>query len=165
MSQDNNKKKFLKLGVTFIGTAIFTLVSIMAIMYARQRFDSNIPEAGTSQDSEIVKKNDGHTASMRYSGHITIKPDEELIDLYFENPIRSRKSILLKIVGDINGKNITLAETEKILPGEKITSIKYKADKNIEKGQYLGKFELYFYNEEGQEEIVNSSMNINITVE
>ena len=164
MSQDTNKKKFLKLIAIFIGVAIFTLILIMAIMYIRQILDGSKPEPNATESSEAIKKNDDYTASMRYSGHVAINPDEGLINLYFENPIKSRKSIVLKIVGNIDGEDITLAETEKILPGEKIESIKCTNDKKLEKGQYTGKFELYFYNEKGEEEIVNSSIDINITV-
>ena len=103
--------------------------------------------------------------SLRYAGYVTLHSDESYISLNFTNPIKSRKSLSLDIVANINDEDIVLAITDKLNPGDSIETVEYKLERNIPKGSYNGKFVVHFYNEDsGDEEIVNSEVEINVYV-
>lgn len=158
-----NKNSF-KIVAIFIGVAVATMILIMAGTYLAQRFDKGEPDGGSPEVVEDVVKNDDKTASMEYSGYITINTEENNIKLYFKNPIRSQKDIRIEAIGEVDGEDIKFFETGKIHPGEKIETIEYKSDKKIDTGRYEGKFIVHFYNDQGKEEIVNSEIKINIYV-
>ena len=160
------KNGHLKLPVVFVIVAASTLVLIMAGAYIYQLFNKKDEPTQSSYSSseQDVEKNDEYTASMEYSGNVTINSDDGSIKLYFKNPEKSRKTVSLEIVGDINGQNTSIAEVKEIIPGEEIRNLQYDPSKGIEKGKYQGKFILHFYNDEGIEEIINSAIVVNIIV-
>ena len=112
----------------------------------------------TSEESGTVD------ASLQYSGYVTLLSEEDLITLNFTNPARSKKTLSLEIVANIDGEDIILAKSDKIKPGYKIDSIKYEPSRQIEKGNYKGYFLIHFYGDNDKEEIVNSRVAINIYV-
>ena len=71
-----NKNSF-KIVAIFIGVAVATMILIMAGTYLAQRFDKGEPDGGSPEVVEDVVKNDDKTASMEYSGYITINTEEE----------------------------------------------------------------------------------------
>lgn len=156
------KKKY-----PFIILAIVAFAAAIAGGYIfRMIYDS-----GETSNSSIVKveseNDDGKSdvdVSLKYAGYATLLNDEKLITLNFTNPSKSKKSLSLEIVADIDGEDVVLAKTDRIYPGYKIDSVKYTLDKEIPKGDYKGKFVVHFYNEQDEEEIVNSEIIINFYV-
>ena len=156
------KKKY-----PFIILAIVAFAAAIAGGYIfRMIYDS-----GETSNSSIVKveseNDDGKSdvdVSLKYAGYATLLNDEKLVTLNFTNPSKSKKSLSLEIVADIDGEDVVLAKTDRIYPGYKIDSVKYTLDKEIPKGDYKGKFVVHFYNEQDEEEIVNSEIIINFYV-
>ena len=62
------------------------------------------------------------------------------------------------------GEDVVLAESDIIRPGYKIDSVKSFLEREIPKGDYKGKYIVHFYNEQDEEEIINSEIAINIYV-
>ena len=103
-------------------------------------------------------------ASLQYSGYVTLLHEENLITLNFTNPAKSKKTLSLEIIANIDGEDITLAKTDKIAPGYKIDSVAYELDREIPQGNYKGNFIVHFYGDNGKEEIVNTRIGINVYV-
>lgn len=164
MNHSSNNKRVLKIAAIFAVVALTTFSSIMAIMYIRDHSSNNGTGSEANSNSEVVEKNDDQTASMRYMGFITVQPSENNISLYFENPIRSRKSVKLEITCDIDGESVTLAEVDNLAPGDRVENVPYNLAKKLEPGRYTGAFVLHFYDESGKEEIVNSNISIDVVV-
>lgn len=158
-----NKKKTL-----FVVIAIVALVAAMAGGYfirmlldgGEKNPDYSITkiESGDSDEEKSVD------ASLQYAGYVTLINTEKRITLNFTNPTKSKKSMSLDIVANINGEDVKLASTDKIRPGYKIDSVKYTLDRKIPEGDYKGKFVVHFYNEQDNEEIVNSEIAIKVYV-
>ena len=159
----NKKKK-----PTFIIIAIVAFVAAVAGGYLFQTLRHDDGDSSNSSitkvDSEEDEKEGDVDVSLKYAGYATLLSEEKLVTLNFTNPSKSKKSLSLEIVADINGESITLAKTDKIRPGYKIDSVKSSLDKEIPKGNYKGKFIVSFYNEQNKEEIINSEIAINIYV-
>ena len=158
------KKKILP----FIIIAIVAFVVAIAVGYLFLMIQQG---SGGEPDSSIEKvqpedddKEGDVNVSLKYAGFATLLSDEKLITLNFTNPSKSKKSLSLEIVAEVDGESIVLAKTDKIHPGYKINSVKYTLDREIPKGDYKGKFIVHFYNEQNKEEIVNSEILINIYV-
>ena len=125
-------------------------------------------ETSNSSITKVESEDDGGGSdadvSLKYAGRATLLSDQKLITLNFTNPSKSKKSLDIEIVANIGGEDITLAKTDKIRPGYKIDSVKYTLDREIPKGNYKGKFVVHFYDEQNQEEIVNSVIEIDVYV-
>ncbi len=126
---------------------------------------------GKTPDSFITKVDSGDNeehsnadVSLQYAGSATLLTDEKLITLNFTNPAKSKKSLSLDIIAEVDGEDVILAKTGIIRPGYKIDSVKYTLDREIPKGEYKGKFIVHFYNEQDKEEIVNSAITISVYV-
>lgn len=126
--------------------------------------DENLNSSITKVESEDDGERNGVDVSLRYAGYATLLSDEDLIALNFTNPAKSKKSLSLEIITNIDGEDVLLASTDKIRPGYKIDSVKYVSDREIPMGDYDGKFIVHFYNEQDKEEIVNSEIAIKIYV-
>ena len=139
------------------------MVLIMAGMYIYQRFlEPHFKEIAVSNTA--VQKDDDKTASMEYSGYITVDTSTDSIKMYFKNPEKSSKKMSLEIVGHIDGEDITFAKIEGIEPGEEVKEIDYENAHNLKKGKYKGNFILHFYGDSGTEEIVNSKVVIDVII-
>lgn len=155
------KKKFLLIFVAIValGAAVAGWYFYQTIWH-EETSDSSI----TKVESEPEDTEGTVDASLKYAGYVTLFNDEKKITLNFTNPKKSKKSLDLEIVADINGETITLAKTAKIRPGYKIDSVKSILDYEIPEGNYKGKFIIHFYDSQGKEEIINSEITINIYV-
>lgn len=157
------KKKF-----PFIIIAIVAFVAAIAGGYLLRMIlhgSEETPNSSITQvESEDGDEKSDVDVSLKYAGYVTLLSDENLITLNFANPSKSKKSLDLEIVANINGEDIVLARTDKIRPGYKIDSVKYTLDKEIPQGNYKGKFIVHFDNEQDKEEIVNSEIAINVYV-
>ena len=162
MSTEKKKKfPFILIAVAAFGLAIAGGYLFQMILHSNE-------EPSNSSIVKVESENDDGKSdvdvSLKYSGYATLLSDENLITLNFTNPSKSKKSLSLEIVADIDGEDIVLAKTDRIYPGYKIDSVKYTLDKEIAKGDYKGKFIVHFYNEQDKEEIVNSEIAINVYV-
>lgn len=126
--------------------------------------DSEIPNSSITKVEDNGEEKGSVDASLKYAGYVTLLKDKNIITLNFTNPSKSKKSLKLDIVANIDGKDVTLAKTDVIRPGYKIDQVKYELGQEIPEGKYDGKFIVYFYNDQGNEEIVNSEIAINVYV-
>lgn len=155
------KKKLL-----FVIVAIVAFVAAVAAGY----FYKMVKNSDESSDSSITKvessgePSDDVDVSLQYAGHATLLRDDKIVTLNFTNPSKSKKSLSLEIVANIDDEDLVLAKTSKIDPGYKIDSAKYELNQEIPEGKYEGKFIVYFYNEQGNKEIINSEISIDIYV-
>ena len=170
MATDNKKAKkrtilLFFLCMIFASLSAFATVLLLNGLNNKGNGDDNNanPDVSITEVKDDGRKNDGGV-SLEYAGYITLETEQNLITLNFTNPSRSTKSLSLEIVGNINGKEITFAKTDIIKPGNKITSVKYTPEKEIAKGRYEGKFIVHFYNEQDQEEIVVTNIDIKVYV-
>ena len=152
----------------FIIIAIVVFVAAIAGGYFLQVILHSGEETSNSSITKVESEDDDDknrvNVSLKYAGYATLLSDEKLITLNFTNPSKSKKSLSLEIVANIDGEDVVLAKTDKLRPGYKIDSVKYTLDREISKGDYKGKFIVHFYNEQDKEEIVNSEITINIYV-
>lgn len=169
METDAKKSKKRAILLFFL-CIIFASLSAFATVLLLNKFknkdnDDNNKNSNVSvtEVKDDGKKNDSGV-SLEYAGYVTLETEQNLITLNFTNPSRSTKSLSLEIVGNINGEEITFAKTDIIKPGNKITDIKYTPEKEIAKGRYDGKFVVHFYNEQDQEEIVVTNIDIKVYV-
>lgn len=129
-----------------------------------QLHNDNSKSSITKVESDENEEKGSVDASLQYAGYVTVLTEEDLITLNFTNPAKSKKSLSLEIVANIDGEDIVLAQTAKIAPGYKIDSVKYDSTKEIPKGTHKGYLLVHFYGDNNKEEIVNSKVTINIYV-
>ena len=162
MSAEKKKK------LPFIIIAIVAFVAAVAGGYLFQMLQSDNKDNSNSSimkvDPEEDEKEGDADVSLKYAGYVTLLSDEKLVTLNFTNPSKSKKSLSLEIVANVDGEDIVLAKTDKIRPGYKIDSVKSDLDREIPRGNYKGKFVISFYNDQDKEEIVNSEIAINVYV-
>ena len=159
-------KKRKKFPFGIIAVVAFVAAMVGGSLYQLLRHSGE--EDSNSSITKVASEDDNGESdvdvSLKYVGYVTLLNDEKLVTLNFTNPSKSKKSLSLEIVADIDGEDITLAKTDRIHPGYKIDSVKSDLDREIPKGNYKGKFIIHFYNERGEEEIVNSEIKINVYV-
>lgn len=157
------KRSFLVIIVTAV---VFTMAAVGGYVCLLLLHDNNINSNSsiTKVESENDAKKGDVDVSLQYKGYATLLTDEKLITLDFTNPSKSKKSLSLEIVANINGEDVVLAKSDRIYPGYKIDSTKSTLEQDIPKGNYQGKYIIHFYNEQDEEEIINSEIAINIYV-
>ena len=126
--------------------------------------DSGDQEGGKKEPEESSGSSSA-PASIGYSGRATINTADNTLKLYFKNPCKSKRKISLKLVGTINNEEVTFGEKDNLEPCDSIESLDYNYAGTIEKGNYSGKYILHFIDSDGEEEMVNSEVLINIIVE
>ena len=159
------KKNTKRAILAFVISLLVTLVALLAYAYFKggKPVDDGNQQSGENSEQEDEPKNE-NGASFEYAGNATIYYDTKLIELYFKNPLRSTRDIVLEVKCDVNGEEVTFAKTEQMKPGEEVKQLPLLSDVALSKGKRAGEFVLHFYNSEGQEEIVNSKININLFV-
>ena len=160
----SNKKKLPLIIIAIVAFMAAVAGGYFVCRMILQSGDEDVNSSITKVESEEDEKAGDVDVSLKYAGYATLLSDEKLVTLNFTNPSKSKKSLSLEIVADIDGESVTLAKTDKIRPGYKIDSVKSTLDREIPKGNYKGKFVISFYNEQDKEEIVNSEIAINIYV-
>ena len=126
-------------------------------------------EDGSSGNSIVKVESDGENdnstnSSLMFAGYVKLLSDEKVITLNFTNPSKSKKSLDLEVVANIDGEDVVLAKSDIIRPGYRIEKLVYSSDRDIPKGDYKGKYIVHFFNERGEEEIVNSEIAIDVYV-
>ena len=166
MNEKKNRKKNIILAFIIAILATFSAAAAIYIYINLRSKDEN-PNPNVSVEkieSDGKDERNGEGVSLQYAGYVTLESDQDLITLHFANPSRSTKSLSLEIVANIDGSEVSLAKTDIIRPGNKITSAKYTSDKEITKGTYPGKFVVHFYGDEDKEEIVVTNIDIKVYV-
>lgn len=165
MSTEKKKNKLPFIIIIVVAVLCVAAAAVAGYFY---QMSQNNKDDSNSSITKVESENDAEKgdvdASLQYAGYATLLSEEKIITLNFTNPLKSKKSLNLEIVAEVNGENITLATTDTLHPGHKIDSVKYDLDREIPKGNYPGKFLVHFYDERGKEEIVNSEIAINIYV-
>ena len=154
------KRSFLVIAVVFIMAAVGGYVCQISLRNNNINSNSSITKIESENDNE----KDNVDVSLQYAGYATLFIDEKLIALNFTNPSKSKKSLSLEIVAIVNEEDVVLAESDIIRPGYKIDSVKSFLEREIPKGDYKGKYIVHFYNEQDEEELINSEIAINIYV-
>ena len=162
--EEKKKKKFLLL----ILLACFSFAAAVLAGYAFLALTGN-PNGESGSTIVEIAPEDGEDsgsvdASLRYKGYATLNSDEGVIELDFANPAKARKSLTIDIIATVDGKDITLATTDKVEPGHKVVNVKANSGVSIKKGNYQGKFVVHFYGDNNKEEIVNSEIEIKVYV-
>ena len=159
------KKNTKRVILAFVISLLVTLVALLAYAYFKggKPVDDGAQQSGEDSKQEDEPKNE-NGASFEYAGNATIDFGARMIELYFKNPLRSTRDIVLEVKCNVNGEEVTYAKTEQLKPGEEVKQLPLLSDKALAKGKHAGDFVLHFYNSDGQEEIVNSKININLFV-
>lgn len=164
--EKRQKKRFILLFflcLIFASLSAFATVFLLLKTRPEDGKEDNPDVSVVETDDKDEKKNESGV-SLEYSGYATFESGQNLVILNFANPARSTKSLSLEIVGDINGEEISFGKTDIIKPGNKVTSIKYTPEKELPKGRYDGKFVVRFYDEQDNEEIVVTNIDIKVYV-
>lgn len=159
--EKNNKQKKIILIISAV--VIFLLAAAGGYFYFaifREDSSNSSITAIEGDDSEAGSVD----ASLTYSGYATLISEDDLITLNFANPKKSRKTLSLDIVANIDGEDIVLARTAKVHPGYKIDGVKYELNRDLPKGTYQGRYIVHFYDDDDNEEIVNSKIEIKIYI-
>ena len=160
------KKNLKRIILVFTMSLLVTLVALLAYAYFngdnKPAGDGDKqPESGEQEENEPKNENG---ASFEYSGKASIDRNAKTITLYFKNPLRSTRNIVLELKGDINGKEYSFGKTDQLIPGDKVEQLPLTIEDALPEGRYAGEFVLHFYNSEGVEEIVNSKIKINLFI-
>lgn len=153
------KKKFKGvLGVIII--AIITCVVLLFLGYFIDKPKDNQDKLeGIVKEEEKVK---GKSAALSYSNIVIINKKSKKIDLYLKNPGRSTKTITADIYAYVDEEEVLLASSETIDIGYAMHSI--KLDGQIDDGKYKGYILVTYYENGRKEEMVNTKLDIDISV-
>lgn len=157
------KQKAAKYLAIFGALAIttFALLTVLTRLKNETKTgDSAQPDVPPSSQSDTTNK----SAAFDYSTMVTVDTSARALSLYFKNADRSSKNLSLEIVGDIGGEQISLARTDTLKPGDEVRQLSLSYDRELAAGQYGGEFILHFYNDQAEEEIVNSKVKISLQV-
>ena len=156
--------------LSIISVSALAATSILISNWSKDKGENNTTSAGNQENGS--KQGDGGSdengsspASIKYSGRATVDTENKTIKLHFENPCRSQRSISLKLVSVINNVEVPLGEKDILKPCDSIDSLDYSSPTVIEKGYYKGKYILHFINDAGEEELVNTEVLIDVTIE
>lgn len=132
--------------------------------YAPGKNDENIvllPNSG----EKLEAKDGGGAVSLSYSNKVSIDLKSGQVSVNFKNPSRSTQSMILQVIIKQNDKEVVVAESNRIPPSYAIYELNLKENITLSKGEYEGKFNVMYYDEETEEKaIVNTNIPIKITV-
>ncbi|MCR5832392.1 MAG: hypothetical protein K6G36_00395 [Candidatus Saccharibacteria bacterium] len=157
-----NSKRII---LAFVISILVTLVALLAYAYFNgdnKPVDGDGGPESSEQEKDEPKNENG--ASFEYSGNVSIDREAKTIKLYFRNPLRSTRNIVLELKGSIDGKEYSFGKTDQLAPGDKVEQLPLTIEESLPEGRYAGEFVLHFYNSEGAEEIVNSKIKVNLFI-
>ena len=107
------------ISITIIAIAAFGLA--IAGGYLFQTILHGSEESPSSSITKVESEDDGGKSdvdvSLKYAGYATLLSGDKSITLNFTNPSKSKKSLSLEIVANVDGEDIVLANTDIIRPG------------------------------------------------
>ncbi len=123
--------------------------------------DDNIEKIPDDADEKNEAPADGGAVTLTFSKDVVVKNGKA--ELYFANPGKSTHDIVLQIIIRDN----IIAQSGSIAPGNQIKTLDLveDVDKLLTKGEYDGKFMVYYYDKEnGEKAVLNTEIPVNISV-
>ena len=123
--------------------------------------DDNIEKIPDDSDVKNEAPADGGAVTLTFSKDVTIENGEA--ELYFANPGKSTHDIVLQIII----RDTVIAQSGSIAPGNQIKSLDLaeNTDDILTKGEYDGKFMVYYYDKlNGEKAVLNTEIPVNISV-
>lgn len=132
--------------------------------YAPGKEDENIVLLPNSGD-KMEAKEGGGAVSLSYSNKVSVDLKSGQVLVNFKNPSRSTQSMVLQVIIKQNDTEVVVAESNRIPPSYAIYELNLKENITLSKGEYDGKFNVMYYDEETDEKaIVNTNIPIKINV-
>lgn len=132
--------------------------------YAPGKEDENIVLLPNSGDKMEAQKGGG-AVSLSYSNKVEIDLKSGQVSINFKNPSRSTQSMVLQVIIKQNDNEVVVSESNRIPPSYALYELKLKENITLSKGEYEGKFNVMYYDEETDEKaIVNTNIPIKINV-
>lgn len=132
--------------------------------YAPGKEDKNIVLLPNSGDKMEAQKGGG-AVSLSYSNKVDIDLKSGQVSVNFKNPSRSTQSMVLQVIINQKDTEVVVAESNRIPPSYAIYELNLKENITLSKGEYDGKFNVMYYDEETDEKaIVNTNIPVKITV-
>ena len=167
-----NEKKSRRLILLLLLIAILAVIIAVWALFFNNKTEIIAPDKIPSADNNIEKipgdadiKNespaDGGAVTLTFSKDVTIENGKA--ELYFANPGKSTHDIVLQIIIRDN----VIAQSGAIAPGNQIKSLDLaeKADEILTKGEYDGRFMVYYYDKQnGEKAVLNTEIPVNISV-
>lgn len=155
--------KFL-LSVIFIGIVTFGVILLITLVTGDSKDNE---ESKEDVNSGIVKEEEqdenASTAALSYSNVVSVSGST--VDLYIKNPGKSNKKIKVEVIALEDSKEVVIAKSGIVESGYAIYDLELIKDGIIDEGKYDGYFKITYYNDEtSDEEIVNTKIDIKITV-
>ena len=151
---------------------LITLISIGIAIWAlffRGPDVTLTPDYAPEQTEQNQQPIEGDTAegggsvSLTYSDTVVIDLSDETASLYFANPGKSDKDMVLQIIV----QEEILVQSGRLTPGHQVTLLDLLdgAAGKLSAGGYNGKFTvIYYHTETGEKAVVNTEIPITITV-
>lgn len=171
--KQNNRSKWLILILLLI-TIISICITVWSLFfrgsdtvlvpdYAPEQIEQNQNPIKNDTSEKVEPFEGGGIVGIDYDNKVVIDLSDETISMYFANPNKSTKDMLVQVV--VQGE--VLAQSDRITAGNYITLLNM-LEGSVEKlsvGQYNGIFQVFYYDiETGEKSVVNTEMPILITV-
>ena len=170
---DQKKTKWLMLLLLLI-TLIAVCVSIWALFFrgpdvtlapdfAPEQTEQNQQPIKDDTDEPKAPSESGGSVSLSYANEVVIDLSDETASLYFANPGKSDKDMVLQIVI----QDEVIVQSGRLTPGYEVMLLDLLdgAAEKLSPGGYNGQFMVIYYDTEtGEKEIVNTEIPITITV-
>lgn len=143
-----HKKKYIAGGIL-----VLIALLIFVFYYKNQQSDTAKPETHTAQSSSKLEAPEGGGAvSLTYTKQVNISLADQKAELLFQNPEKSVNELSFRLViTDEAGAKQVLAQSEVLLPGDKVTEMAVANTDQLTPGNYEAQYELTFYDEDHNE--------------
>ena len=111
--------------------------------------------SGTEDEQDGVTK-----ASFTCEAQMTVNLRAERVDLMFANPSRSNQNMVIELL--IQGE--VIAQSGRIEPGYRITSLPLSRADQLTQGIYNGTLKIYFFDPQTGAQVVDSNFPVVLTV-
>ena len=131
--------------------------------HAPEQTEQNQRPIEGDEDKPTNPSESGGSVSLTYADTAVIDLSDETASLYFANPGKSDKDMVVQIVI----QDEVIAQSGRLTPGYEITILDLLdgATEKLSPGGYNGKFMVIYYDTEtGEKEVVNTEIPIAITV-
>ncbi len=155
---------FVAIGVTVWAVWFRKPTVILTPDYAPPETDKNAEPIPDDDDTKLDAPAGGGAISLQYTNSVLIDLSDNKAVLYYANPGKSTQDIVLQIVI----RDVILAQSGKIVPGNRISSLELLdgAAAKLSEGVYNGKFVFLSYDPQtGEKAMVNTEAVITVTVQ
>jgi len=172
-----SKKGMKKNNLVYLFLVLMIVICIFIIIYLLNKNEKIlIPDFAPGLiDTNAIKDEDkgskmnvsggGGAVSLSYSNVVAVDNEKKEIKIYFKNPSKSRESIVLQVIIKQKDEEFVIAKSNLLPPGYVLYNMKLDTDEKIPVGGYKGIFRIIYYNEEtGEKQIVNTEIDVSIEV-